>query len=696
MSRESLLENYGSKVFSDRVMKQRLDPDTYNSLKKTIDDGSELDVKTARAVASAMMDWAVENGATHYTHWFQPLTGVTAEKHESFIAPSDDGSATLEFSVNALIKGETDASSFPSGGLRDTFEARGYTAWDCTSPAFIKDETLYIPTAFCSFNGDALDKKTPLLRSMEVLSREGIRVLRAMGNTHSKKVIATCGPEQEYFLVDRSLYEQRMDLKLCGRTLLGSRASKGQEMDDHYYGRLKIRVNQFMRDLDKELWKLGIPSKTRHNEVAPAQHELAPVYATANIACDHNQLIMTLMRQEAKKHGFACLLHEKPYAGVNGSGKHNNWSISTDDGEILLDPGDTPKDNKRFLLFLSAILRAVDEYADLLRYSIAVPGNDLRLGGNEAPPAIISVFLGDELGAVVDSLVKDVPLKTEKGHKIEIGVSSLPDLPKDNTDRNRTSPFAFTGNKFEFRMCGASASVADSSTFINTIVADVLREFADILEKSENIDEDIDRLIKDTLKEHYRIIFNGNGYTDEWIKEATRRGLPNITCAVDAIEAIADKKNIEMLSRTGVLSERECRARYEIGLEMYSKTIRIEAATMLDMVRQQIIPAVMDYCGKVAESAESVEKTGCDSTVFKASVAKLSKLCTDASDSCGVLEGLMSIAFNETNSKKKARLYHERVCTEMEHLRSICDAMEKNTDSKAWPIPTYYELLYRI
>ena len=696
MEKKNLTDMYGTKVFNDKVMRARLPMDVYYSIKKTIYEGKQLEKNIAKEVAKAMKNWAVENGATHYTHWFQPLTGITAEKHDSFISPTQDGGAVLEFSVNTLIKGETDASSFPSGGLRDTFEARGYTAWDCTSPAFIKDDTLYIPTAFCSYNGEALDKKTPLLRSMEALNTQAMRVLRLMGNTTSKKIIATCGPEQEYFLIDRSYYEQRRDLKLCGRTLFGAPPAKGQEMDDHYYGRIKVRISEFMQELDRELWKLGIPSKTRHNEVAPAQHELAPVYATANIACDHNQLIMTLMRQIAKNHGLACLLHEKPFAGVNGSGKHNNWSISTDDGQVLLDPGDTPQENKRFLVFLTAVIKAVDEYADLLRYSIAVPGNDLRLGGHEAPPAIVSVYLGDELEAIVESIVKNKPYVERDGRRIDIGVSSLPDLPKDNTDRNRTSPFAFTGNKFEFRMCGSSASVADSSTVINAIVADTLCAFADRLEKAEDIDSEIDKLIKFTLKKHYRVIFSGNGYTEEWIKEAEKRGLPNISCMVDATDAIIAPKNLEMFERMGIYTKEECKARYEISLETYAKTIHIEALTMVEMARQQILPAVMEYSGKLAESAIRVEKMGGDTTVYKKDISLLTKLLTQAEDGCTVLENLVDIATSESDIYKQARIYRDKVVPTMDDLRKICDTLEQNTESKAWPIPTYFDLMYNV
>ncbi len=696
MEKINLTEMYGIKVFNDKVMRARLPMDVYYTMKKIIYEGKQLDKNTAKAVAKAMKDWAVENGATHYTHWFQPLTGVTAEKHDSFLSPSQDGSAVLEFSVNTLIKGETDASSFPSGGLRDTFEARGYTAWDCTSPAFIKDETLYIPTAFCSYNGEALDKKTPLLRSMEALNTQAMRVLRIMGNTTSKKVIATCGPEQEYFLIDRTRYEQRRDLKLCGRTLFGAPPAKGQEMDDHYYGRIKLRISEFMQDLDRELWKLGIPSKTRHNEVAPAQHELAPVYATANIACDHNQLIMTLMRQIAKNHGLACLLHEKPFAGVNGSGKHNNWSLSTDDGQVLLDPGATPQQNKRFLVFLSAVIKAVDEYADLLRYSIAIPGNDLRLGGHEAPPAIVSVFLGDELEAIVESIINNKAYVGKGGRNIEIGVSSLPELPKDNTDRNRTSPFAFTGNKFEFRMCGSSASVADSSTVLNSIVADALCSFADKLEKAENVDVEIDKLIKFTLKKHYRIIFNGNGYTEDWVREAEKRGLPNISCMVDATDAVIAPKNLEMFERMGVYTKEECKARYEIALETYAKTIHIEALTMAEMARQQILPAVMEYSGKLAENALRVEKIGGDTTVYKKDISLLTKLLTQAEDGCTVLESLVDIATAEPDIYKQARIYRDKVIPTMDDLRKICDTMEQNTESKAWPMPTYFDLMYNV
>ncbi len=689
-------ELYGSCVFNDVVMKQRLPDHIYQSLKHTVNEGTSLEPSIADEVAAAMRDWAVENGATHFTHWFQPLTGITAERHDSFLQPDTDGKAILEFSGKMLIRGETDASSFPSGGLRDTFEARGYTAWDCTSPAFIKDGVLYIPTAFCSYNGDALDKKTPLLRSMEALSRQSLRILRLLGNTTSRKVTATCGPEQEYFLVDRKFYEQRKDLMLCGRTLIGAKPAKGQELDDHYYGRIKLRVNAFMQELDRELWKLGVPSKTRHNEVAPAQHELAPVYATANIACDHNQLIMILMRQIAKRHGLACLLHEKPFAGVNGSGKHNNWSLSTDDGEVLLDPGETPMENTRFLLFLSAVIKAVDDYADLLRFSIAVPGNDLRLGGNEAPPAIVSVFLGDELGSVVDSIVSGNAHVVRDGNALKTGVSSLPPLPKDNTDRNRTSPFAFTGNKFEFRMCGSSASVADSCTVLNAIVADTLRGFAEELEAANGSAAALLTLIKRTLTEHGRIIFNGNNYSDKWVKEAARRGLPNFACAVDVIPVIKDEKNLKMFERGGIFSRTECMARYEIELEKYAKTINIEAQTMAEMVRRQVIPAIMRYAGDLAAAAESIRSVGGETEVYRSDVAQMTAALGEMRAACRSLEEQVERARDLTDPYEKARAFHRNVVPAMETLRGLCDSLEQNTDEAAWPIPSYFDLMFRM
>ncbi len=692
MENYDISKTFGILSFGDAAMKERLSPCAYADIRKTIDEGSPLQADTAAEVATAMKDWAIEHGATHFTHWFAPHTGITAEKHDSFLNVTPDGKAIMEFSGKMLIRGETDASSFPSGGLRDTFEARGYTAWDCTSPAFIKDGTLYIPTAFCSYNGESLDKKTPLLRSMESLNIHALRVLRALGNTTSKRVIATCGPEQEYFLVDRQFYKKRRDLMLCGRTLLGARPAKGQEMDDHYYGRLKLRVTAFMKELDEQLWKLGVPSKTKHNEVAPAQHELAPIFATANIACDQNQLIMALMRQVAKRHDLACLLHEKPFKGVNGSGKHNNWSLCTDDGQVLLDPGSTPYENTRFLLFLAATVKAVDEYADLLRFSISVPGNDLRLGGNEAPPAIVSIFLGDELGAVVDSLITNKPYAQPDGESLHIGVNSLPPLPRDNTDRNRTSPFAFTGNKFEYRSCGSSASVADSCTVLNAIVADTLREFADRLEAGCDANE----LIIETLKAHERIIFNGNGYTDEWVRIAEKRGLPNYRCAVDVLPVILAEKNVRMFERTGIFTENECRARYEIELEKYAKTINIEALTLAEMVRHSILPHAMESCGTLAKKCADVEAITGKNKTFRAKVKLLVDLIDRIEEKLVALEDATEKASNLVDRLDKARAYHDHVTVAMEELREPCDLLEQNMDERDWPLPSYFDMMFRM
>ena len=689
---KSGLEGFGRLCFGDHTMRQRLSAETYRALHRSIEEGEALSAQVADEVAAAMKDWALEKGATHFTHWFSPHTDITAEKHESFLDLTPDGQPLTAFSGKMLARGEADASSLPSGGLRDTFEARGYTAWDCTSPAFICDKTLYIPTAFCSYNGQALDKKTPLLRSMETLNRSAMRVLRALGNETSHRVIATCGPEQEYFLVDRDFYKKRQDLMLCGRTLLGARAPKGQEMDDHYYGRIKRRVTAFMQDLDDQLWALGVPSKTRHNEVAPAQHELAPIYATANIACDQNQLIMTTMRKIAKKHNLACLLHEKPFAGVNGSGKHNNWSLCTDDGIVLLDPGTTPHENTRFLLFLAAVIRAVDEHADLLRFSISSAGNDLRLGGNEAPPAILSIFLGDELGAVVDSLIRDTPYEQPDGKTLKIGVGALPPLPRDNTDRNRTSPFAFTGNKFEFRSCGSSASVSDSCTVLNAIVADALSDLADRLEAGENVNS----LITDTLRAHERIIFNGNGYTESWVRRAEELRLPNYRCTVDVLPVITAEKNIALFARTGVFSEEECRARYEIELEKYAKTVHIEALTLSGMVHREILPAGMNFCGKLAGYLPGVERAVGESALYRGTVGLLHSTLTQIHEDLTELDAETREAAAVGDAYEKARFYHSRVIPAMEQLRERCDFLEEHTDEAVWPLPTYFDLMFRM
>ncbi|MEO2601213.1 glutamine synthetase III, partial [Clostridium butyricum] len=603
-------EIFGTSVFNDAVMKERLPKATYKALKKTIEEGTSLKPDVADVVASAMKDWAVEKGATHFTHWFQPMTGITAEKHDAFINPTADGKVILEFSGKELIKGEPDASSFPSGGLRATFEARGYTAWDCTSPAFIKDGSLCIPTAFCSYNGEALDKKTPLLRSMEVLNKQAMRVLRALGNTTSKKVITTVGPEQEYFLIDKKMYDARKDIILTGRTLFGAKPSKGQELEDHYFGVIKPRISAYMKDLDEELWKLGISAKTKHNEVAPGQHELAPIFSTTNIATDNNQLTMEVMKKVADKHGLYCLLHEKPFAGVNGSGKHNNWSMSTDDGMNLLEPGTSPHENKQFLLFLCAVIKAVDEYPDLLRVSAANAGNDHRLGANEAPPAIISIFLGDQLEDVLEQIEKGPATSSKSSSELTIGVNTLPNLPKDATDRNRTSPFAFTGNKFEFRMVPSSASIGCCNYVLNTIVAETLDEVAGRLEKASNVDAEIQAILTEIAKDHKRVIFNGNGYSDEWVEEAARRGLPNIKSTVEASKAMISEKNLAVLEKYGVLSRKEAEARYEIVLENYNKIINIEALTTLEIAKRQILPAAMKYASSLAESINAIKATG--------------------------------------------------------------------------------------
>ena len=695
---DKLSNVFGENVFNDAVMRARLPKATYKALKKTIEEGKPLDLDTANVIAHEMKEWAVEKGATHFTHWFQPLTGVTAEKHDAFLNPMDDGTAILSFSGKELIQGEPDASSFPSGGLRATFEARGYTAWDCTSPAFVKDGSLCIPTAFCSYNGEALDSKTPLLRSMEVISKEAIRVLRVLGNTTAKKVIANVGPEQEYFIVDKKLYDQRKDLILTGRTLFGSMAPKGQELDDHYFGAIKNRISDYMKDLDTELWKLGISAKTKHNEVAPAQHELATIFTTTNIATDHNQLVMETMKKVALKHGLVCLLHEKPFAGINGSGKHNNWSINTDDGENLLNPGKTPQNNKQFLLFLSAIISAVDDYADLLRFSAANPGNDHRLGANEAPPAIVSIFLGDQLSEVVRQIVEDTDGNYLSSSKLKIGVSTLPDLPKDATDRNRTSPFAFTGNKFEFRMAPSSGSIAGPNTILNTTVADVLSKYADRLEAASDVDAEVDAIIKESLKAHHKVLFDGNGYSDEWVEEAAKRGLPNIKSTVEAIKSLVAPKNIEVMSKHGVLTDVEMHSRYEVHLENYIKTINIEALTALEMAKRDIIPAVIKYSTSLAESINAIKSTGFDADVTAQgeTLTEISKLTASAMKKVKALESAISTACSKEDSYDQAYSYRYDVFEALNSLREDVDKLETLVDSKYWPMPTYTDLLFHI
>lgn len=695
----TVTDYFGSLVFDDRVMKATLPAKVYASLKKTIDEGSELDIGVANAVAAAMKDWAISKGATHFTHWFQPLTGITAEKHDSFITPSPDGGVIMVFSGKELIKGEPDASSFPSGGLRATFEARGYTAWDPTSYAFIKGKTLCIPTAFCSYGGHALDKKTPLLRSMETLNKQALRILRLFGNDTVKRVTSSVGPEQEYFLITKEMYEQRPDLRFTGRTLFGAKPPKGQEMDDHYFGVIKPRVAAYMEELNDELWKRGILAKTEHNEVAPAQHELAPIYATTNIATDHNQLTMEIMQKVAAKHGLVCLLHEKPFAGVNGSGKHNNWSIATDSGQNLLSPGATPYENAQFLLFLCAVIKAVDDYQDLLRISVATAGNDHRLGANEAPPAVVSIFLGDELNAVLEAIENNTPYKGAEKTQMKLGVDVLPKFNRDTTDRNRTSPFAFTGNKFEFRMLGSSNSIACANIMLNTAVAESLRIYADRLEKAEDFETALHEMIRKTIKDHKHIIFNGNGYDGDWIKEATKkRGLLNYRTTADAVPHILDKKNVDMLTSHGVFTEAEIKSRYEITLENYCKTVVIEANTMVDMAKTQIAPAITAYALELAKTAAA--KKALDSTLTcdyeTALVRKLSVL-TDRifNDSAALENSVLSLATAE-DIGAEAALIRDKVLVKMNELRVACDEAETLTAKSYWPYPAYADLLFSV
>ena len=696
--RSNVPEIFGSMVFNDAIMRDKLPKDIYKSLKKTIEDGKDLDITVANVVAIAMKDWAIEKGATHYTHWFQPMTGITAEKHDSFISPQNDGRVIMEFSGKELIKGEPDASSFPSGGLRATFEARGYTAWDPTSYAFVKDGVLCIPTAFCSYGGEALDKKTPLLRSMEALGEQAVRVLRLFGNTDAKRVITTVGPEQEYFLVDKDLYEQRKDLVYCGRTLFGAMAPKGQEMEDHYFGAIKPRISAFMKELNDELWKLGILAKTEHNEVSPAQHELAPIFSTTNIATDHNQITMEIMKNVAKKHNLICLLHEKPFKGVNGSGKHNNWSLTTDTGVNLLEPGKSPYENAQFLLFLSAVIKAVDEYQDLMRVSVASAENDHRLGANEAPPAIISMFLGDDLEAILEAIESGKPYNGSGIEKMEIGVHVLPSFPKDTTDRNRTSPFAFTGNKFEFRSLGSSQSIAGPNIILNTIVAEELKQFADELEGAENFTDKLNELIKKTIKEHKRIIFNGDGYSDEWKAEAQKRGLLNLKTTVDALPTFLAPKNVELFTKHKIFTEKEMESRYEILLETYSKVINIEGLTMVDMAKKQILPAVNSYIGDLAATAKkklSVTE-GLSCKMEKDLLEKLSVLEDSAYDKANKLAALLEEGGKISDGLAQATFYKDQILPAMEELRSDCDALEVDTAESAWPFPQYGDLLFHI
>lgn len=694
---EKITEIFGMNVFNETVMKERLPKGTYLALKQTMEQGKELDPAVAEVIAGTMKDWAIEKGATHFTHWFQPMTGITAEKHDSFIAPTKDGKVIMEFSGKELIKGEPDASSFPSGGLRATFEARGYTAWDCTSPAFIKDQSLCIPTAFCSYRGEALDKKTPLLRSMEAISKEAVKLLRIFGNTTVKRVITEVGPEQEYFLIDKKMFDKRQDLIFTGRTLFGAKPAKGQEMDDHYFGSLKERISDFMKDVDKELWKLGITAKTKHNEAAPAQHELAPIYNTTNIATDHNQLIMDVMQKTALRHGMVCLLHEKPFARLNGSGKHNNWSLSTDDGQNLLDPGKTPHENAQFLVFLCAVIKAVDSYPELLRLSASNPGNDRRLGANEAPPAIISIFLGEQLTNILLSLANGEHAVSESKETLKIGVSTLPTLPKDSTDRNRTSPFAFTGNKFEFRMVPSSASIACPNYILNTIVAESLSQISAELEKADDLSTGIKKVIKDIMNKHRQIIFNGNNYCSEWMEEAKRRGLPDITNMVDACKAFVDPKNIAVLEKHNVLSKDEMHARYEILLETYCKTIRIEGMTAVEMVKKQILPACMKYAEKLASGLVTLQKTGLNvSTKAQEKILiKVTELCEQLYDATEDLEHTLSnVESGTTNSYELGCAYRDKVITSMDRVRFFADDLETIVDKELWPLPTYELMLF--
>ena len=697
---QNIPELYGSLVFNDKVMRSKLPKDMYKALKKTIENGTHLELDVANSVAVAMKEWATENGATHYTHWFQPMTNVTAEKHDSFISPTGDGQVIMDFSGKELVKGEPDASSFPSGGLRATFEARGYTAWDPTSPAFIKDGTLYIPTAFCSYSGEALDKKTPLLRSMQTLDKEATNLLHIIGNKDVKHVNTTVGPEQEYFLVDKELYKQRKDLVFCGRTLIGAPAPKGQEMEDHYFGALKPRVAAYMHDLDVELWKLGIPAKTKHNEVAPAQHELAPVFDTTNVAVDHNQLTMEVMKKVADKHGLVCLLHEKPFDGINGSGKHNNWSMITDTGVNILDPGKTPAENTQFLIFLTAVIKAVDEYADVLRISVASAGNDHRLGANEAPPAVVSVFLGDELTEVLKSIENDEYFAGSRAVQMDIGAKVLPHFVKDNTDRNRTSPFAFTGNKFEFRMLGSEASVANPNIILNTAVAECVHQFAEQLKDvpEDKMEDAIHELIKKTIIDHKRVIFNGNGYTDEWIEEATKRGLFNLKSTPDALPQWIADKNIELFTKYHIFTKEEIESRYEIWLEAYSKILNIESNTMVEMVQKDFLPSVFAYIDKVAATA--VAKKSVVSDVSTASEGKLikelSQLADEISTGLETLKADTAKALATEDPLANAKAYQTVVLSDMDELRKSVDAAETLIPDALLPYPTYDKLLFSV
>lgn len=697
MNHQSIPEMFGSQVFNENVMKERLPKDVYKALKKTIGEGKALDPAVANIVANAMKDWAVSKGATHYTHWFQPMTGITAEKHDSFITPTEGGNVIMEFSGKELIKGEPDASSFPSGGLRATFEARGYTAWDPTSYAFIKDGTLCIPTAFCSYSGEVLDKKTPLLRSMDVISDQALRILRLFGNTEAKRVTTTVGPEQEYFLVDKKYWDQRPDLQFTGRTLFGAMAPKGQEMEDHYFGTIKTRVSAYMKELDEELWKLGILAKTKHNEVAPAQHELAPIFTTTNIATDHNQLTMEMMKKVAERHGLVCLLHEKPFDGVNGSGKHNNWSLSTDLGENLLEPGSSPRENAQFLLFLVATIKAVDEYQDLLRLSVASAGNDHRLGANEAPPAIVSMFVGEELDAVLNSIETGEVYQDMGKQKMTVGVTALPPIPKDTSDRNRTSPFAFTGNKFEFRMLGSAFSIACTNVILNTAVAEELRQFADELSDAPNFNTALNELIRREYKAHKRIIFNGNGYDDAWVAEAEKRGLMNFKATPEALAQYSAPKNVALFQQHGIYTEAEVKSREEILLEEYYKTIHIEALTMVDMSKKMIFPAVVTYTKELTDTALAKKQLGITGELAETElVQKLSSLSASLVKHQAALEEAVQKAGALEGAQTIANYYRDAVLPAMADLRADADALEVLTAEKYWPMPTYGKLLFGV
>ncbi|RHU47732.1 glutamine synthetase type III [Blautia sp. TF11-31AT] len=700
MTHEEIPALYGSLVFNDKVMRNKLPKDMYKALRKTIENGTHLELDVANSVAVAMKEWAVENGATHYTHWFQPMTGFTAEKHDSFITPVGDGEVIMDFSGKELVKGEPDASSFPSGGLRATFEARGYTAWDPTSPAFIKDGTLYIPTAFCSYSGEALDKKTPLLRSMETLNTEAVKMLKLLGNETVTSISTTIGPEQEYFLVDKDLYKKRKDLVFCGRTLFGAPAPKGQEMEDHYFGSLKPKVAAYMHDLDVELWKLGIPAKTKHNEVAPAQHELAPIFDTANVAVDHNQLTMEIMKKVADKHGLVCLLHEKPFEGINGSGKHNNWSLITNDGVNLLNPGSTPAQNIQFLVFLMAVIKAVDEYADLMRVSATSAGNDHRLGGNEAPPAIVSIFLGDELTAVLESIENDTFFGKQKKVQLDIGAHVLPHFVKDTTDRNRTSPFAFTGNKFEFRMLGSAASVANPNVVLNTAVAEALSQFYTELEgtKPEDMEQAVHELIKRAIRKHKKVIFNGNGYTDEWVAEAEKRGLYNLPSTPDCLPQLLADKNVELFTKHHVFTKEELASRYEIKLENYVKTIGIEARTLAEMITKDFLPAVSTYAAEVSKNAAAKKSfmAAADTASEEALVEKLSTAYTALTAEVTELKTLIDTSFALEDTQKCAEAFHDQVLAKMEDIRTIASDIEALIPDSILSYPTYDQLLFSL